>query len=61
MAFLASEHMRRRIEDDLKKADIEALLKRMFDLEKKLGRGDEKALLAYIFFFYNAYPMGILK
>jgi hypothetical protein len=49
MAFLASEHMRRRIEDDLKKADIEALLKRMFDLEKKLGRGDEKALLPISF------------
>jgi integrase len=37
MASLVSEQKRRRIEDDLKNAGLEALLKRVLELEKKLG------------------------
>jgi integrase len=37
MASLVSEQKRRRIEDDLKMAGLEALLKRVVELEKKLG------------------------
>src|SRR5450759_1770786 len=38
MASLMSEQKRRRIEDDLKNAGLEALLKRVLELEKKLDK-----------------------